>query len=108
MPDFVIHAGSRLRLKRSQHKTVKPHRGVLILVFGILGLVACQLFGIAAWVMGNADLEEMSVGRMDPQWKRSNEGRPDLRNDRRCSPYFSDHHRCDCCHLHGNIEALKS
>jgi len=45
---------------------VKPHRGVLILVFGILGLVVCQLFGIAAWLMGNTDLEEMSVGRMDP------------------------------------------
>ncbi len=25
----------------------------LILVFGILGLVMCQVFGIAAWVMGN-------------------------------------------------------
>jgi hypothetical protein len=25
----------------------------LILVFGILGLVMCQLFGIPAWVMGN-------------------------------------------------------
>ena len=45
---------------------MKPHRGVLILVFGILGLVVCQLFGIAAWLMGNTDLEEMSVGRMDP------------------------------------------
>jgi len=56
-------------LREVKHKTVKPHRGVLILVFGILGLVACQLFGIAAWVMGNADLEEMSVGRMDPSGK---------------------------------------
>jgi hypothetical protein len=45
---------------------VKPHRGMLILVFGILGLVLCQLFGIAAWVMGNTDLEEMTRGRMDP------------------------------------------
>ena len=31
---------------------MKPHRGIMILVFGILGLVVCQLFGIAAWVMG--------------------------------------------------------
>src|SRR5213594_4414679 len=56
-------------LREVKHRTVKSHRGVLILVFGILGLVVCQLFGIAAWVMGNADLEEMSVGRMDPSGK---------------------------------------
>ena len=45
---------------------MKPHRGVLILVFGILGLVFCQFFGIAAFVMGNNDLQEMAIGRMDP------------------------------------------
>lgn len=45
---------------------MKPHRGVVILVFGILGLVVCQPFGIAAWVMGNTDLHEMSLGWMDP------------------------------------------
>ncbi len=45
---------------------MKPHRGVLILVFGILSLVACPFFGIAAWVMGNTDLEEMDYGLMDP------------------------------------------
>ncbi len=44
---------------------MKPHRGVLILVFGILGFVLCQLFGIAAWVMGNNDLKEMDAGVMD-------------------------------------------
>ena len=44
---------------------MRPHRGVVILVFGILGLVLCQLFGIAAWVMGNEDLKEMNAGRMD-------------------------------------------
>lgn len=44
---------------------MRPHRGVTILVFGILGLVLCQLFGIAAWVMGNEDLKEMNAGRMD-------------------------------------------
>ena len=45
---------------------MKPHRGIMILVFGILGLVVCQLFGIAAWVMGNTDLNEMNAGYMDP------------------------------------------
>ena len=44
---------------------MKPHRGTVILVFGILGLVVCQVFGIAAWVMGNNDLREMNAGYMD-------------------------------------------
>ena len=45
---------------------MRPHRGVIILVFGILGFVVCPFFGIAAWVMGNSDLEEIDAGRMDP------------------------------------------
>jgi hypothetical protein len=45
---------------------MKPHRGALILTFGILGLVCCVLFGVAAWVMGNTDLREMQAGQMDP------------------------------------------
>lgn len=45
---------------------VRPHRGVMILVFGILGLVCCIIFGILAWVMGGSDLREMNAGRMDP------------------------------------------
>ena len=45
---------------------MKPHRGVMILIFGILGLVVCQIFGIAAWVMGNNDLRKMNAGYMDP------------------------------------------
>lgn len=45
---------------------LKPHRGGLILAFGILGWVVCLPFGIAAWVMGNNDLSEMAGGRMDP------------------------------------------
>jgi hypothetical protein len=44
---------------------VKPHRGVLILVFGILGIVVCVIFGIVAWVMGNKDLAMMQAGMMD-------------------------------------------
>jgi hypothetical protein len=34
---------------------LKPHRGGMLLAFGIL-----------AWVMGNGDLKEMADGRMDP------------------------------------------
>ncbi len=57
-----------------------PHRGVSILVLGIVGLVVglfgsfcCGVFGIAglicgiiAWVMGNNDLRQMDAGVMDP------------------------------------------
>ena len=45
---------------------MKPHRGTVVLVFGILSFVVCPFFGIAAWVMGNTDLREMAAGRMDP------------------------------------------
>jgi hypothetical protein len=47
-----------------------PHRGTLILVLGILGIVCCFICGIVAWVMASGDLKEMSAGRMD----RSGEG----------------------------------
>lgn len=45
---------------------LRPHRGVAVLVLGILGLVLCFICGIIAWVMGNGDLREMEAGRMDP------------------------------------------
>ncbi len=45
---------------------MKPHRGTLILVFGILGLVICLPLGIAAWVMGSGDLKQIDAGTMDP------------------------------------------
>ncbi|HJW08638.1 MAG TPA: DUF4190 domain-containing protein [Holophagaceae bacterium] len=47
--------------------TLKPHRGTMILVLGILSLVCCGIFtAIPAWIMGNGDLKEMAEGRMDP------------------------------------------
>jgi len=55
---------------------MKSHRAVLILVFGILGFVICPFFGVAAWVMGNNDLQEMAIGRMDPSGRdMTNAGR---------------------------------
>ena len=45
---------------------LKPHRGGMILAFGILGLVVCFILGIFAWIMGNNDLAEMRAGTMDP------------------------------------------
>jgi hypothetical protein len=45
---------------------MKPHRGTLILILGILSLVVCAPLGIAAWVMGSRDLKEIDAGTMDP------------------------------------------
>jgi len=63
------HCGEELpgaagRRNRSFHT---PHRGALILVFGILSWVVCPIFAVVAWVMGNQDLKEMDAGRMDPE-----------------------------------------
>lgn len=44
----------------------RPHRGGLVLTFGIIGILCCMPFGIAAWVMGMSDLSEIRAGRMDP------------------------------------------
>jgi len=45
---------------------LRSHRGVLVLVLGILSIVCCFICGIIAWVMANGDLKEMTAGRMDP------------------------------------------
>ena len=45
---------------------LKPHRGTVVLVLGILGLAVCAICGIIAWVMGHNDLKEMDLGLMDP------------------------------------------
>jgi hypothetical protein len=45
---------------------MRPHRGSSVLVYGILGVVLCQLLAIAAWRMGNDDLRDMDSGLMDP------------------------------------------
>jgi hypothetical protein len=52
--------------KDRPHNRRAAHRGTLILVLGILSLVAVQILGPVAWLLGNADLREMRAGRMDP------------------------------------------
>ena len=43
-----------------------PHRGALILVLGILGIViSCLPFGLVAWVMGRNDIKRIDRGEMD-------------------------------------------
>jgi len=46
---------------------VEPHRGVMILVFGILGLMLCGIFGIFAWLFGKRDLDLIKRGLMDKE-----------------------------------------
>ena len=55
-----------VEVQQTTGQSLTPHRGTLILVLGILGLVCCIICGIIAWVMGNTDLKEMAAGRMDP------------------------------------------
>ncbi len=46
---------------------MRPHRGTMVLVLGILGIVInCFILGIISWVMGNTDLSAMRAGTMDP------------------------------------------
>lgn len=55
---------------RRRRRDYEPHRGSMILVFGILSLVIClttPILGPMAWVMGNNDLAAIRAGRMDPE-----------------------------------------
>lgn len=45
---------------------MKPDRGVVILILGILSIVACQIFGPIAWILGNSDMKEIRAGLRDP------------------------------------------
>ena len=38
----------------------------MLIIFGVLGIICCVIFGILAWVMGQGDLKEMAAGQMDP------------------------------------------
>ena len=55
-------------LRISRRKRQEPHRGVVVLVLGILSIccVGAPVTGIIAWVLGNNDLRAMDEGRMDP------------------------------------------
>jgi hypothetical protein len=45
---------------------LRPHRGTLVLILGIVGLLCCMPIGIVAWVLGHQDLKDMNAGLMDP------------------------------------------
>lgn len=55
----------------AQHRPPEPHRGMLVLIFGILGLFVSGIFGLLAWIFGNTDLKKMDSGRMDPSGREN-------------------------------------
>lgn len=48
---------------------MKPDRGTLILVLGVLSLLGCVPLGPVAWWMGIHDVLLMADGQMDPTGK---------------------------------------
>ena len=59
---------SARRKRRRRGGDYAPHRGTVILILGILGMVGCGLFtAIPAWIMGSNDMKEIRAGRMDPE-----------------------------------------
>src|SRR6516165_6571662 len=58
---------SRRRKRRrssSYRGNYLPHRGGMILAFGLIGLLIFPVLGVVAWIMGNNDLAEIRAGRM--------------------------------------------
>ena len=43
---------------------MRPHRGAIVLGYGVLGLIICPLLSVAALFMGSADLKEMQAHKM--------------------------------------------
>ena len=44
---------------------VEPHRGGMLLAFGILGIAVCAVFSPVAWWMSRTDMKAIREGRMD-------------------------------------------
>jgi hypothetical protein len=65
--------------RRGGNGGLKPHRGVVILIMGILSIVIGYIgiiLGPISWSMGGKDLQEIEAGRMDPEGRSlTNAGR---------------------------------
>jgi len=64
----LLVAGSMTRAARDRQSPaqMRRHRGGLILVLGILGIVLSFGLGLIAWLVGKSDLLEMDRQRTDP------------------------------------------
>ena len=58
-----LHAGSA--------ENTESNRGVLVLTFGIAGIVIFPLLGIVAWVMGRSDLNAMNANNASESYNMS-------------------------------------
>jgi hypothetical protein len=64
--DFDEYQEDERERGRRRRRRYDPERGTLILILGIVSVTICAPAGIAAWIMGKKDLEEIRAGRMDP------------------------------------------
>jgi hypothetical protein len=48
-----------------------PSNATMVLVFGILSLAVCSLFGPFAWYYGNVEIQRMDSGLVDPSGRGS-------------------------------------
>jgi hypothetical protein len=61
--------------RRDPNANYAPHRGGMILAFGIISLASLAFLpvllglpmGIVAWILGGRDMKAMAAGRMDPE-----------------------------------------
>jgi hypothetical protein len=69
--DVRRRSGRRRRDEYADADGLKPHRGPLILSFGLIGLIGGlflffpTILGVVAWIMGHNDLAEMKNGTMN-------------------------------------------
>ena len=81
------HCGEELAARTSRRGGLAPHRGPMILAFGIIGLVMLVVsvfclplgmialpLGVIAWVLGNSDLREIAAGRMEREGEGLTQG----------------------------------
>ncbi len=67
--DYDERPSRRRSASRRSANYETPHRGGMVLAFGIIGLVSGLgiIFGPIAWMMGNNDLRAIEAGDMDPE-----------------------------------------
>ena len=68
---YMFRGGMAIAPSPIQQVVLKPHRGVLVLVLGIVSIVVPipvvdLVLGAIAWYMANQDLPEIDAGLMDP------------------------------------------
>ena len=63
------YAGTPHTPQHNPYQNYRSHKGALLLVFGILGVMLCPIFSIVAWIMGHGELAAIKRGEVDPGGK---------------------------------------